>query len=113
MGPGQNFLTRVGLDQFFAALVGSSIFDSGLGWNISTKSPKFSNFSLRIKKNHFGSVQKAPASKTGGPLIYCRSKVWSEPIANLGTIILLTEVQRFLLVIRRSKDLRIRGQTLS
>jgi len=47
---------------------GSAIY--GLGLNL-----KF--FSLRVKKNLFGSGQKVPGSKAGRPLIYCRSKVCS------------------------------------
>jgi len=35
----------------------------------------FSIFSLRVKKNCFGSGQKVPGSKLGRPLIYCGSKV--------------------------------------
>jgi len=44
-------------------------------WKISPKKVKFFNFSLRVKKNLFGSGQKVPGSKVG--LIYCRIKVSS------------------------------------
>jgi len=41
------------------------------------KTSNFQFFSLRVKKNCFGSGQKVPGSKPGRPLIYCGSKVSS------------------------------------
>jgi len=63
MGPGQNFLTRVGLGQPFMVWV----------WirKIYPKNVKFFNFLP------FGSGRKVPRSEAGRPLIYCRSKVSS------------------------------------
>jgi len=67
---------------------GSKIFDPGrvesaihgLGLNLENfplKYQIFQFFSLRIKKNIFGSGQEVPGSKAGQPLIYCHSKVSS------------------------------------
>jgi len=65
---------------------GSKIFDPGrvshlwFGFefgNLPRKMSNFSIFSLRVKKNLFGSGQKVPGSKASRPLIYCGSKVSS------------------------------------
>jgi len=82
MGPGQNFLTRVGSDQPSLVYV--------LVWKISPKNPNFSIFAIRVKKNLIGSGQKVPGSKPDRPHIYCGSKVCSGrvgsgPISTLNT----------------------------
>jgi len=46
-------------------------------WKFPLKMSNFQFFSLRVKKNCFGSGRKVPGSKPGRPLIYCRSKVSS------------------------------------
>jgi len=78
MGLGQNFLTRVGSIFCCSGWVGSDIYGLGLNFeNFPLKRQIFQLFSLRVKKNCFGSGRKVPRSKSGWPLIYCRSKVSS------------------------------------
>jgi len=67
MGLGQNFMTKVGSDQFFVARVGSAIFGLGLLLEFSPKNPKFFNFFPLDKKNLIRSDQKVPWSKMGWP----------------------------------------------
>jgi len=75
MGPGQNFLTQAGSDQFFVARVGSGqLFMVWVWiWKISPKNVKFQFFPFGSKKISSGGVKKYP----GRPLIYCGSKVSS------------------------------------
>jgi len=65
---------------------GSKFFDPGrvshlwFGFEFGKfplKMSNFSIFSLRVKKNIFGSGRKVPGLKAGRPLIYCGSKVSS------------------------------------
>jgi len=69
MGPGQNFLTRVG-----SGLVSHLWFGLEFG-KFPLKMSNFQFFSPRVKK--IASGQKVPGSKPGQPLIYCGSKVSS------------------------------------
>jgi len=66
MGPGQIFLTRIRLDLFFGAQVGSGQpFLVWLWvWKIFPKNPEFSNFFDLRSKNLFGLAQKVHGSKT-------------------------------------------------
>jgi len=73
-GPGQNIFTLVGLGQ--PSLVWVCV------WKIY---PKNQFFSFWIKKSLLGSVQKVSKSKTGRPLIYCRSKVCSARVRAIST----------------------------
>jgi len=74
----------IGSDQIFVARVRSGQPSLVWVWKISPNNPKFSIFSLRIKKIWAG--QKVPGSKTGEPVIYrgskvCSGQVRSEPIS--------------------------------
>jgi len=69
MGLGQKFLTRVGSGQFFVARVGSGwVSHLWFGFEFGKFPLKTSNsilfFSLRIKKNLFGSGRKVPGSES-------------------------------------------------
>jgi len=65
MGPGQNFLTRVGLGQ------------PSFGFRkFPLKIPNFSIFFPSVHKNLFGLGQKITGSNKGWTHIYCGSKVW-------------------------------------
>jgi len=55
-------------------------FGLGIG-KFPLKITNFSIFSLPVKKL-FGPVQKVTRSKTGGPLIYCGSKVCSGQVGS-------------------------------
>jgi len=73
MGPGQNFLTRVGSGQFFVAWVRLGQVGSGQVWvriwKISPKNIKFFNFfPIGSKKSLW------VRSKAGRPFIYCGLK---------------------------------------
>jgi len=97
MGPGQFFVARVKSGQ-----VGSAIFGLSLGFENSPKNPKFFNFICHSgQKNLTGLSQKVPWSKTGWPLIYCKSKVCSGHVGlGQGPSLIFTE---FLLApLRRS-----------
>jgi len=71
MGPGQNFLTRIGSGRVSHLWFG---FEFG---KFLLKVSNFSIFFLSGQKNLFGSGQKVPGSKAGSPLINCGSKVSS------------------------------------
>jgi len=75
MGPGQNFLTRVG-----------RISRLWFGFGFGKFPQKISNLSISIcplgQKNLIGSGQKVPVSEPGRPLIYCWSKVCSGRIGS-------------------------------
>jgi len=66
-------------------------------WKISPKNVNFFNFSLRVKKNLFGSSRKVPGSKAGQPLIYCRSKVSLGQGSSLFEIIHYSECYYFIM----------------
>jgi len=71
-------VARVGSGQFFVARVGSGrVSNLWFEFKMENFPLKCQIFSLRIKKNLFGSGQKVPRSKAGRPLIYCGSKVSS------------------------------------
>jgi len=77
MGLGPNFLSWVRSDQFFVAQIGLGQPSLVWVWKISLKNTKFLNFCRLGQKNLFGLGQKVPRFKLGRPLIYCKSKVWS------------------------------------
>jgi len=86
MGPGQKFLARVRLGQFFVACVGSGqpFMVWVWIWKISPKNVKFFNFFTLGQKKSRG-VEKYPGWRC---LIYCGSKVslgrvGSRPISSL------------------------------
>jgi len=69
MGPGQNFLTRVGPGR---------VRNLWFGFDLGKFPLNMSNFSIFFcfgSKNIFGLGQKVSGSKAGRPLIYCGSKV--------------------------------------
>jgi len=87
MGPGLKIFTWVGSIFCGSGQVGSVIWGLGLNFkNFPLKCQIFQFFSLRIKKNCFGSGRKVPGSKPGRHLIYCGSKASSEARVGSGPI---------------------------